>query len=45
MNKGDILPVLYKAGLTSLIEPITALHNSVVSTGIWPKRWKRRTPI
>ena len=41
MTDGDILPVLYKAGLSSLITPITALFNIVARTGTWPNRWKK----
>lgn len=41
MTNGDILSLLYKAGLAALVIPITALFNLVSRSGIWPKRWTK----
>ena len=41
MTNGDVLPVLYKAGIKALVTPITSIYNQVSRTGTWPKRWTK----
>ena len=40
MTKGDLLPRLYKASVSTLKYPISIIFNRVAKSGQWPQRWK-----